>query len=93
MNNYRVATLLIVLLCCLALAGSTWAQGSSNYKLTWSAVGGGGGAAQSVSYRLHGAIGQNPAGAMGSSQYQLGSGFEYGALARYTVFLPVVIRN
>ena len=93
MNNYRVVTLLIVLLCCLALVGATWAQGSQNYKLTWSVVGVGGGAAQSNSYHLNGSSGQSLAGAMSSSQYQLGSGFWYGASARYAIFLPVVIRN
>jgi len=76
----------------MALVGITLAQESSNYKLSWSVVGGGGGASQSASYQLSGSMGQGLAGAAAGNQYQVGTGFWYGVPARYLIYLPVVIK-
>jgi len=92
-STHRVAVLLVTLLCCLALVGITLAQESSNYKLSWSMVGGGGGASQSANYRLGGSIGQGLAGAAAGNQYLVGAGFWYGVSAHYLVYLPVVTRQ
>ena len=93
MSTYRVAVLLVMLLCCLALVSITLAQESPNYKLTWNVIGGGGGMSQSDGYKLSGSIGQGLAGAAAGNQYQVGTGFWYGVSMRYLVYLPVVIKQ
>lgn len=91
MNTRRIGVLLVVLLCCLALVGIALAQGQSSYILSWSVIGAGGGASQSLNYKLSGTMGQGLAGAASSSSYRLGVGFWYGAPLHYSIYLPVVL--
>jgi len=78
---------LLVLLPALALAQS------GGYDLSWWTVDGGGGTSSSGSYVLMGTAGQADAGALAGGDYALAGGFWGGAVARYGIYLPLVLRN
>jgi len=83
MKRYRLATSLGMVVGCLALAALavivplnvSQAEGVSHYSLSWSALTGGGGVAQSAHYGLSGSLGQGSVGISSSPHYRLGGGF------------------
>ena len=87
MKNKRVAVvLLVVLVLCMALAGTVLAMSSSSYQLPWDLVSSGGGIRSSSSYWLGDSTGQPATGISHSSSYRLKAGFWSGA----TVTPPTV---
>ncbi len=82
----RLLPLALLLLPALALA-------QSGYDLSWWTVDGGGGTSSSGSYVLMGTAGQADAGALAGGDYALAGGFWSGAVTRYDIFLPLVLRN
>jgi len=84
--------------CLLLLAASTvLAQSGGGYDLSWSTVDGGGETFSSGGvYTLGGTAGQPDAGLLTGGSYTLGGGFWGGgavALPRYTVYLPLILRQ
>jgi len=94
MSKRRVITLLFVLLCSLLLASAVRAGTSSaGYVINWDVIGGGAGPTMSGDgYTLDSTLGQTAIG-WSEDGHQLGSGFWYGAVEEYRVYLPVVMRN
>lgn len=96
---------LVALLCLLLLVGmatftptdTSLAQGSSQYRLSWNVIAGGGGASHSSQYALSGTTGQTAPGAATSPYYRLGSGFWYGfgmrAVPGYKLYLPSILKQ
>ncbi len=81
----------------LLLAVATAAVADAGNRITWSAVGGGGGYSTSTHYQLQGTIGQAAPGLSHSSHYRLGSGYLYVmGLPQVTethLYLPVIVRK
>ena len=70
------------------------AQMGGGYDLTWSTVDGGGYTwSEGGGYSLGGTIGQPDAGVLSGGGYTLAGGFWGGAVARYSIYLPLVLRN
>ena len=91
----KAATLLVAMALVLLLAGLALAEGSS-YNLDWWTVdGGGAGLSSGEGCALGGTAGQPDAGVLEGDGYALTGGFWAGAMlaGRYTVYLPVVVRN
>ena len=95
MSIQRTLALLFALLCGLALAGGALAGGifSDHYAVPWNAHWGGGGLASSDNYAVNGTVGQGAIGWTESANYGVGAGYWYGAIAEYTIYLPLVLRN
>ena len=95
--------LALTLLLAAGLAGANPAQAQPGpaeaatpaYDLSWWTVdGGSGGIGSPDGYTLEGTIGQPDAGpALAGGDYTLIGGFWGGALARYVVYLPLVLRK
>ncbi len=88
-------TLYVLLLASLILLSTfTRAQSDSGYNLTWSTINNGGSTrSESGSYTLSGTIGQIDAGVLSGGAYTLTGGFWSGAALRYSLHLPMVLRN
>ncbi len=70
------------------------AQSGGDYNLEWNTVDGGGYTFSSGGdYSLGGTIGQPDAGAMSGGDYVLLGGFWGGGTVRYTLYLPLVLRQ
>jgi len=70
------------------------AQSGGGYDLTWSTIDGGGYTWSTGSgYSLGGTVGQPDAGVLSGGGYTLSGGFWGGAAARYSIYLPLVLRN
>jgi hypothetical protein len=92
----RTALLTLVLLLLTLLAGATRAGSSDHSGVDWSVLGSGGATAESSAgiIVLNGTLGQTAIGWSGATHGSLGAGFWYGAgERRYTVYLPLVLRN
>ena len=79
----------------LAQSGGGYQVARSGYDLTWSTVDGGGGTfSTGEGYALGGTAGQPDAGVLAGSGYTLAGAFwRGGALAKYKVYLPLVVRG
>jgi hypothetical protein len=99
-----VKLLLTVLAVCLALlvtipllaqsGGGPADAGGTGYDLAWSTVDGGGYTfSRGGAYTLGGTAGQPDAGTLTGGGYTLSGGFWAGAAARYTVYLPLLMRH
>lgn len=91
-------TLIVIagsLLCALLLSGLALAMSSANYKLDWFTplTGGGGGPASSANYAVNFTVGQSVIGAADSASYAGCLGYWCGAGIRYTIYLPLALRN
>ncbi|MBU0490892.1 MAG: hypothetical protein KKA73_25785 [Chloroflexi bacterium] len=93
MHTKTFVTLIIVVLVLLALwtAGSTLAQTSTHYDLSWNVLGNGGGAMDSTNYGLRFTVGQAVAGGADGTDYGLGAGFWQTEF--FQVYLPLVLRQ
>lgn len=94
MSKRKAVTLLFILLCSLLLVGAVRAGiSSASYVINWDVIGGGGGPTMSNDdYILDSTLGQTAIG-WSEDGHQLGSGFWYGSLVKYNIFLPLVLRN
>lgn len=94
MNKQRVLVLLFAFLCCLVLAGGTFAKGisSDNYAVPWVARWGGGGLTSSANYAVNGTVGQGAIGWTESANYGVGTGYWYGVLLDKLTYLPVIFK-
>jgi hypothetical protein len=88
MNKLRLS-LLVALLCGLALVGAARAQTSANYGLEWHVVGSGGGEMDSTNYVMNGTVSQVAVGSPGSTGYGLFEG--YWSPVRYLLYLPLIL--
>jgi len=80
---------LLVLLPAVALA-----QTGGGYDLTWSTIDGGGYTfSEGGGYSLGGTVGQPDAGVLSGGGYTLAGGFWAGGAARYSIYLPLVVKN
>ena len=78
----------------LGSAAPALAQSGGPYDLTWSTIDGGGGMfSAGGSFTLGGTIGQPDAGPLAGGSYTLLGGFWGGAVVKYGVYLPVVMKN
>ena len=94
MNKRSIVAWLTLLLCALfLLSGPATAMDSDNYAIRWDVIAGGDGPIQSVSYAINATTGQSVIGSKTSTSYQLGSGYWYGAIREYAIYLPVVLRS
>lgn len=95
MGKRKLVTVLSFLLCGLVVAATARASVSSDgYTINWDVIGGGAGPPMSGDgYTLNATLGQTAIG-WSTNDYQLGSGFWYGALAiDYNIYLPLVLRQ
>ena len=91
-----IALVAFLLLAQVALGGAApaAAQSGGPYDLTWSTVDGGGVMfSAGGSYALGGTIGQPDAGPLAGGSYAVLGGFWSGAVIKYGIYLPVVVRN
>lgn len=94
MNISRFTLHVLPLVALLFLSTFALAQSGGGYNLTWSTIDGGGYTwSESGSYTLGGTIGQPDAGVLSGGAYTLAGGFWSGAAARYSIYLPLVLRN
>jgi len=91
----KTRTAVVSLLACLVLALPALAQVSSNYDLSWNVIAGSGGRMASPGgHTVRGTAGQPLVGTMqASSGHSLCSGYWCGMEKRYTIFMPVVVRD
>ncbi len=70
------------------------AQSGGDYNLEWNTMDGGGHTfSTGGAYSLGGTVGQPDAGAMSGGDYVLVGGFWGGRTVRYTLYLPLVLRQ
>jgi hypothetical protein len=94
MSGFTAILVLLALTALLLLASVARAQSGGGYDLTWSTVDGGGATwSEGGGYSLGGTIGQPDAGVLSGGGYTLAGGFWGGAVVRYGVYLPLVLRN
>lgn len=94
MRQIVAGTIVLIAVAHLLLAGVTVAQ--EGYAVDWWTVDGGGYAVSTGDgYVLGGSAGQPDAGLLTGETYLLGGGFWGGlpAMARYRVYLPVLLRG
>ena len=91
----RRTSLLLTLIVFVALAGSTLAMSSTNYRLDWLTplTGSGGGPAGSASFAVDLTVGQTVIGDAASLHYQVCLGYWCGTGGRWRVYLPLVLRQ
>jgi hypothetical protein len=89
------AAISLALAAFLLLASVALAQSGGGYDLSWNTVDGGGYTfSAGGDYTLGGTAGQPDAGLLSGGGYVLGGGFwSGGAVARYRLYLPLVLRN
>ena len=90
-SNLRKAGKVILALAALLLLSSVVL--AANGEIPRYVIGSGGGHAETAPYALDGTLGQVVAGLVSSSPYELCSGFWCGMAAKYSVYLPLVLRN
>jgi hypothetical protein len=94
MSGFTAILVLLTLTALLLLASVALAQSGGGYDLTWSTVDGGGATwSEGGGYSLGATIGQPDAGVLSGGGYTLAGGFWGGAVVRYGVYLPLVLRN
>ena len=90
--KHTVIFLTVAALC--LLAGIALAQSGGGYDLTWNTVDGGGYTfSEGGGYSLGGTVGQPDAGVLSGGDYTLAGGFWPGGAARYSIYLPLVVKN
>jgi hypothetical protein len=92
----KAKAILLALGALLLLVSVVGAQAGAGpgYDLSWWTVDGGGATLSANSgYSLGGTAGQADAGALVGGDYTLVGGFWGGAVTRYDIFLPLVLRN
>jgi len=90
----RQTTLFLALTALLLLASVALAQSGGGYDLTWNTVDGGGYTfSEGGGYSLGGTVGQPDAGVLSGGGYTLAGGFWAGGAARYSIYLPLVVKN
>jgi len=89
------AAIVLALAAFLLLASVALAQSGGGYDLSWNTVDGGGTTfSAGGDYTLGGTIGQPDAGLLLGGGYVLGGGFwGGGVVARYRIYLPLLLRN
>ena len=89
------AAIVLALAAFLLLASVALAQSGGGYDLCWNTVDGGGTTfSAGGDYTLGGTAGQPDAGLLSGGGYVLSGGFwSGGAVARYRIYLPLVLRN
>ena len=77
------------------LAGGFWGGAAARYyDLSWSTIDSGGYTwSTGGGYSLGGTVGQPDAGVLSGGGYTLAGGFWSGAAARYSIYLPLILRN
>ncbi len=86
--------LLIGLSTANAQRNSDPAAPQSGYDLSWYTVDGGGATFSTGGpYSLGGTIGQPDAGSMSGGNYSLNGGLWGGAIVKYNIYLPLVLKN
>ena len=76
------------------LAGGFWSSMLTHYDLSWSTMEGGGYTwSEGGGYSLGGTVGQPDAGTLSGEGYILAGGFWSGAVVRYGIYLPLILRN
>ncbi|MFH1927153.1 MAG: hypothetical protein ABIK79_03115 [Chloroflexota bacterium] len=95
MKSMRVVTIVLMLLCCLALSGGALSARLTDYALPWYTLGGAGGQAESASYGLSATLGQTAMGVSSSTSYQARAGFWYGVAPPVPplLLLPLVLSS
>jgi hypothetical protein len=94
MNKRAFLVALSGLLLVLVAASFAGAQSSADFDLSWYVLGGGGDRADSADYVLNGTLGQGLVAISESADWQVQSGYWYGAaLPGCRVYLPVVLRG
>ena len=92
--TFYVSRLLLLVALLSLLASVALAQSGGGYDLTWSTVDGGGYTwSEGGGYSLGGTVGQPDAGVLSGGDYTLAGGFWGGAVAHYSIYLPLVLRN
>ena len=89
-------TMIVLALVALLLLGSNALAGmsSSNYRLDWlTLTGGGGGPAGSAGYAVNLTVGQAAIGAGSSPNYQSCLGYWCGTGGPWRVYLPLILRQ
>jgi hypothetical protein len=95
MHKTRIAPLVvIILLCCLVAVNVALAEMfSDNYGVPWDARYGGAGLTSSDNYAINATVGQGVIGWTKSDNYGVGTGYWYGAVVEWEIYLPFVMRN
>lgn len=85
-------TMMLVLI--LLLASDALAMSSTNYALNWFVplTGSGGSQMSSTNYQAYVTIGHTVVGASTSTNYGVGLGYWYGAIAGGRLYLPLILR-
>jgi len=92
--TFHVSRFLLLAALLSLLASVALAQMGGGYDLTWSTVDGGGYTwSEGGGYSLGGTVGQPDAGVLSGGDYTLAGGFWGGAVAHYSIYLPLVLRN
>jgi hypothetical protein len=94
MKKPFLATLLLLLMLLLALAGPAWAQVSPNYDLSWHVVSAGGNeGAASGRYMVHGTVSQFAIGPTTGTAYGVDQGYWYGIYTGSYLYLPLIVKT
>jgi hypothetical protein len=93
MKQRKAAVLLVILLGGLLVTGVVLARGAITYAIGWRVIAGGGGPAQSGSYRLNGTVGQGVVGSSTGANYQQGAGYWYGIAGATPLPTPTATRT
>ena len=94
MTRRTTTVLAVTLLCILLVAGVVWAMSSTNYRLDWfTPLTGGGGAADSTSYRVNLTVGQSAIGTASSTSYGGCLGYWCRTAVEHKIYLPSVLKN
>lgn len=93
MKQCKTVVLLVILIGGLLVTGVVLARGAISYAIGWRVIAGGGGPAQSGSYRLNGTVGQGVVGLSTGLSYQLGAGYWYGIAGATPLPTPTATRT
>ena len=92
----RVVTIVLMVLCCLALFGGALSARLTDYTLSWHTLDSAGGQADSASYGLRATLGQTATGVSNNTSSQVRAGFWYGVAPpapSLPLFLPLVLSS
>jgi|OpeIllAssembly_1097287.scaffolds.fasta_scaffold2527604_1 hypothetical protein len=91
MSTRKGTLVAVAVACCLIVAAAGLAAHAvpAQHSIDWYVIGGGGGVGESVS----GTIGQAMVGSVGDEVRSVCAGFWCGAVGRYAVYLPLVVRG
>jgi len=87
-------TMVILIALAILLLLELGAMAQSGYEVDWWTVDGGGYTwSEGSGYSLGGTVGQPDAGVLSGGGYTLAGGFWGGGAARYSIYLPLVLRQ